>query len=303
MALFIGLPLLCLQNHSFADRGSEPQITILKAEVRMKCLTNHDDGDTAEFFGQVHVNFIPSVHSQSPGASYFAASPLWLKTEDQEVDIRQNGGEIVLGSKYCVLSEEGVQDEPLYGYDAFLVSAVGIKEEDFGGDDVLGGGDLFVHIPASILTGATKSPGGGNNVNVRFRNSSPSMITTHWVDFNGQEKYFSTISPGQVITQQTFGGHLWRFRAMDHPNNSALDRSFERVVNEIQIPANGRFGAVGEHDNVVHINDNKMRISGDGNTVEISVNFSTLTAFPSQQSEIVKKARAWRPQGRIHVRN
>lgn len=47
---------------------------------------------------------------------------------------------------------------------------------------------------------------------VTFQNHTPAAVDIFWVDFDGVEQNYGVIEPGWEWEQETFPGHLWRFR-------------------------------------------------------------------------------------------
>jgi len=47
---------------------------------------------------------------------------------------------------------------------------------------------------------------------VTFENHTPAAVDIFWVDFDGVEQNYGLLEPGWVWEQETFAGHLWRFR-------------------------------------------------------------------------------------------
>lgn len=45
-----------------------------------------------------------------------------------------------------------------------------------------------------------------------FQNHTPAPVDIFWVDFEGVEQHYGAIEPGREWEQETFPGHLWRFR-------------------------------------------------------------------------------------------
>lgn len=45
-----------------------------------------------------------------------------------------------------------------------------------------------------------------------FTNLGSAPIVAVWMDFGGAEVIYSTLAPGASVTQDTFVGHIWRFR-------------------------------------------------------------------------------------------
>lgn len=59
---------------------------------------------------------------------------------------------------------------------------------------------------------AQASPRSVAPARIVFVNLGSAPIVAAWMDFSGAEVIYSTINPGQSITQDTYVGHIWRFR-------------------------------------------------------------------------------------------
>ena len=42
-----------------------------------------------------------------------------------------------------------------------------------------------------------------------FVNDTVEAFSYHWIDFNGNERYYGSVGPGESISQHTFPGHVW----------------------------------------------------------------------------------------------
>lgn len=49
-------------------------------------------------------------------------------------------------------------------------------------------------------------------VTITFQNHTPAAVDVFWVDFDGVEQNYGAMEPGWEWEQETFPGHLWRFR-------------------------------------------------------------------------------------------
>ncbi len=56
---------------------------------------------------------------------------------------------------------------------------------------------------------ATPSLASSDNISVTFVNGRSSNICTWWSDFSGELKLYSTVAPGDSVTQNTFINHFW----------------------------------------------------------------------------------------------
>lgn len=59
---------------------------------------------------------------------------------------------------------------------------------------------------------AQVSPSSVAPARIVFTNLGSATIVAVWMDFAGAEVIYSSIAPGQSVTQDTFVGHIWRFR-------------------------------------------------------------------------------------------
>ncbi|WP_417687280.1 hypothetical protein [Roseibium sp.] len=46
-----------------------------------------------------------------------------------------------------------------------------------------------------------------------FRNTSQEAVDIHWIDYNGGERVYARLQPGQLLDQQTFVSHAWLVRS------------------------------------------------------------------------------------------
>ena len=42
-----------------------------------------------------------------------------------------------------------------------------------------------------------------------FVNDTEKSFSYHWIDFNGNERYYGSVGPGESVSQHTFPGHVW----------------------------------------------------------------------------------------------
>jgi len=62
-------------------------------------------------------------------------------------------------------------------------------------------------------TGRIRSLDGVRPGQIVFRNSSPAPIDVNWIDYNGGERPYARLQPGQILEQQTFVSHAWMVRS------------------------------------------------------------------------------------------
>lgn len=68
-------------------------------------------------------------------------------------------------------------------------------------------------LPALARSAAAQaSPRSVAPARIVFSNLGSAPIVAVWMDFSGAEVIYSTINPGQSVTQDTYVGHIWRFR-------------------------------------------------------------------------------------------
>ena len=44
---------------------------------------------------------------------------------------------------------------------------------------------------------------------VIFVNETEKTLSYHWIDFNGSDRYYGSVRPGESISQHTYPGHVW----------------------------------------------------------------------------------------------
>ena len=47
-----------------------------------------------------------------------------------------------------------------------------------------------------------------------LENSTPLAVAVYWIDFDGEERHFANLRPGDEFRQETYAGHPWRVRAL-----------------------------------------------------------------------------------------
>ena len=47
---------------------------------------------------------------------------------------------------------------------------------------------------------------------VIFVNDTEKALSYHWIDFNGNERYYGSVGPGESISQHTYPGHVWAIK-------------------------------------------------------------------------------------------
>lgn len=68
-------------------------------------------------------------------------------------------------------------------------------------------------VPALVTrVAAQASPRSAAPARIIFSNLGSSPLVAVWMDFAGAEVIYSTIAPGGSVTQDTYVGHIWRFR-------------------------------------------------------------------------------------------
>ena len=63
--------------------------------------------------------------------------------------------------------------------------------------------------PSSNAGPRKASQGSYKAVNVKFLNDTNQIVELYWVDFDGREVHYSSLSPHTSLTQATFTDHLW----------------------------------------------------------------------------------------------
>lgn len=71
---------------------------------------------------------------------------------------------------------------------------------------------LLAATAVPVLAAAQASPSSVAPARIVFTNLASTPIVAVWMDFSGREVIYATISPGQSVTQDTYVGHIWRFR-------------------------------------------------------------------------------------------
>ena len=62
---------------------------------------------------------------------------------------------------------------------------------------------------------ALKSVNGSVIVTLIFENNTASDVDINWIDFEGVEKTYFTLAPGEYVEQGTYSNHVWRVRDID----------------------------------------------------------------------------------------
>ena len=63
-----------------------------------------------------------------------------------------------------------------------------------------------------MLAAAQASPRSVAPARIVFTNVGSASVVASWMDFGGAEVIYATIAPGESVTQDTYVGHVWRFR-------------------------------------------------------------------------------------------
>jgi VHL beta domain len=63
--------------------------------------------------------------------------------------------------------------------------------------------------PGCDTEGAARSAGGGQPVQITFRNSTAGNVKLYWLDYNGKRQLYKTLTPGESYIQSTYIGHPW----------------------------------------------------------------------------------------------
>ncbi|MTI01137.1 hypothetical protein [Roseibium sp. RKSG952] len=91
----------------------------------------------------------------------------------------------------CSQAQQIISDNPIGGY-----------------PDTEPGADLSCN-----ELGRVRSPQGANAPGqIVFRNTGQTPVSVYWIDYNGNERHYARLMPGQILEQQTFNGHAWLVR-------------------------------------------------------------------------------------------
>lgn len=63
--------------------------------------------------------------------------------------------------------------------------------------------------------GAVRSLQGVRPGQIVFRNSGSEPVDVHWIDYNGGERPYARLQPGQILEQETYVSHAWLVRGAD----------------------------------------------------------------------------------------
>jgi hypothetical protein len=88
--------------------------------------------------------------------------------------------------------------------------------------------------PSRVVGRSTKK--GSEQVNVYFRNEFKGVIQCLWVDFQGREKPFGFLHPGQDRRTLTYPGHVWRFRENTEENRLVYETEVSKEASTFIIP-------------------------------------------------------------------
>ena len=70
----------------------------------------------------------------------------------------------------------------------------------------------------------------GNETEIIFVNLTKAAIAYHWIDGNGEEKYYGSIPAGGFVNQPTYVGHVWLVK--DVPPGYDYDHLLFEAVEE-----------------------------------------------------------------------
>ncbi|WP_417667883.1 hypothetical protein [Roseibium sp.] len=62
--------------------------------------------------------------------------------------------------------------------------------------------------------GRIRSLDGNRPGQIVFRNNSREAVNVHWIDYNGGERAYARLEPGQMLDQQTYVSHAWIVRSV-----------------------------------------------------------------------------------------
>lgn len=74
---------------------------------------------------------------------------------------------------------------------------------------------------------------------VVFRNLGTRPVAVSWVDFEGREVHYAIVPPDGVRHQDTFVGHLWRFRVETQRGAQIGEWRVDRRAGTVQIGDGG----------------------------------------------------------------
>ncbi|MBD8877636.1 hypothetical protein [Roseibium polysiphoniae] len=77
-----------------------------------------------------------------------------------------------------------------------------------GGTPVAAGSDVSCR-----ELGRVRSLDGNRPGQIVFRNTSRDAVDVHWIDYNGGERVYARLQPGQILEQQTYVSHAWMVRS------------------------------------------------------------------------------------------
>jgi len=116
--------------------------------------------------------------------------------------------------------------------------------------------DLEALDPDSLLTLKSTKPSADDQTIIIFRNDTQANITSHWLDYEGNEVFYRKIPAGTFFVQDTFVGHIWVIKDVN-AENLAVFRAEEKTGLALVTPKGGRKLAKWDvnRDSVVDIRD------------------------------------------------
>ncbi len=119
--------------------------------------------------------------------------------------------------------------------------------------------DLKLHAPGEVRESETLEY---RPTAVVFVNETEEVLSYHWIDFNGGERFYGAVSPGETASQHTYPGHAWAIK-------DAQERTFAVFVGEREA---GRAIVTGD---VLRANDNRDAADVEGVRVVADVREDT----------------------------
>ncbi|MFM8892445.1 MAG: DPP IV N-terminal domain-containing protein, partial [Planctomycetia bacterium] len=159
-----------------------------------------------------------------------------------------------------------------------VVDAATGRRREAASRDALG---LPVEMPKTLAAADrwAKSPAGGHETEIIFKNTFEKPLRLCWVDFAGRPEPYGTLEPGAEKRQHTFAGHVWladfsaddlagAFVATDPPGRAVFDEaSRRRLMREREAAppeAPGIEVFVRDHDLYLRDASGEHRLTTDG---------------------------------------